>query len=99
MSRGASPRRSARGWHVAVDSAPCHWSLSIPAWPLPATSRAGGMPRKLWVLLAFGGLVYEAEHRGLDLDALRLEADATGGALGGMETAERLIAHAEAVQL
>lgn len=53
------------------------------------------MPRKLWVLLAFGGLVYEAEHRRLDLDALRLEADATGGALGGMETAERLIAHAE----
>ena len=53
------------------------------------------MPRKLWVLLAFGALVYEAEHRRLDLDALRLEADATGGALGGMETAERLIAHAE----
>jgi hypothetical protein len=53
------------------------------------------MPRKFWVLLAFGGLVYEAEHRRLDLDALRLEADATGGALGGMETAERLIAHAE----
>ncbi len=53
------------------------------------------MPRKFWVLLAFGGLVYEAEHRRLDLDALRLEAEATGGALGGMETAERLIAHAE----
>lgn len=53
------------------------------------------MPRKFWVLLAFGGLVYEAEHRRLDLDALRLEADATGGVLGGMETAERLIAHAE----
>jgi hypothetical protein len=53
------------------------------------------MPRKFWVLLAFGGLVYEAEHRRLDLDALRLEADATGGALGGMETAERLIKHAE----
>ena len=53
------------------------------------------MPRKFWVLLAFGGLVYEAEHRRLDLDALRLEADATGGALGGMGTAERLIAHAE----
>jgi hypothetical protein len=36
------------------------------------------MPRKFWVLLAFGGLVYEAEHRRLDLAALRLEADATG---------------------
>ena len=53
------------------------------------------MPRKFWVLLAFGGLVYEAEHRRHDLDALKLEAEATGGALGGMETAERLIAHAE----
>jgi len=99
MSRGASRRRSACGWQAAVDSAPCHWSLSIPAWPLPATLGAGGMPRTFWVLLAFGGLVYEAEHRRPDLDALRLEADATGGALGGMETAERLIAHAEAVQL
>jgi hypothetical protein len=53
------------------------------------------MPRKFWVLLAFGGLVYQAEHRRLDLDALRLEAAAAGGALGGVETAERLIADAE----
>jgi hypothetical protein len=53
------------------------------------------MPRKLWVLLAYGGLAYEGEHRRLDLDALKLEAEATGGALGGLETAERLIAHAE----
>ncbi|MFI5143848.1 MAG: hypothetical protein ACHQHM_07475, partial [Thermoanaerobaculales bacterium] len=54
------------------------------------------MPRKLWVLLAFGALTYEAEHRRLDLDALRLESEAVGGALGGLEAAEALIAHAEA---
>ncbi len=53
------------------------------------------MPRKLWVLLAFGSLAYEAEHRRLDLDALRLEAEVAGGELGGMKTAERLVAHAE----
>jgi hypothetical protein len=53
------------------------------------------MPRKFWLLLAFGGLVYEAEHGRIELDELRREAEATGGAPGGMEAAERLIAHAE----
>ena len=53
------------------------------------------MSRKFWVLLAFGGLSYEAEHRRLDLEALKLEAETAGGALGGMGEAERLIAHAE----
>jgi hypothetical protein len=54
------------------------------------------MPRKLWVLLAFGALTYEAEHRRLDLDALRLKSEAVGGTLGGLEAAEALIARAEA---
>jgi predicted nucleic acid-binding protein len=62
---------------------------------LPATLRAGGMPRKLWVLLAFGKLTYEAEHRRLDLDALREESEAVGGELGGLEVAEALIVHAQ----
>jgi hypothetical protein len=53
------------------------------------------MPRRFWVVLAFGGWAYEAEHRRLDLDALRLEAEASGGELGGIDAAERLIAHAE----
>jgi hypothetical protein len=53
------------------------------------------MPRKFWTLLAYGGLAYEVEHRQLDLDALRRESEAVGGSLGGLETAERLIAHAE----
>jgi hypothetical protein len=51
--------------------------------------------RRFWVLLAFGGVVYEAEHRRLDLDALRLEAEQVGGTIGGIEAAERLIAHAD----
>jgi hypothetical protein len=62
---------------------------------LPATLRASAMPRKLWVLLAFGGLVYEAKHRRLDLDALRREAEATGGSLGGIHAAEQQIVHVE----
>lgn len=53
------------------------------------------MPRKLWVLLAFGKLTYEAEHRRLDLDALREESEAVGGELGGLEVAEALIVHAQ----
>ena len=62
---------------------------------LPATLRPGGMARKFWVLLAFGALSYEAEHRKLDLDALRHEYEAIGGTLGGTQAAEALIAHAE----
>jgi hypothetical protein len=46
---------------------------------LPATLRAASVPRKLWVLLAYGRLAYEAEHRRLDLDALREESEAVGG--------------------
>lgn len=52
------------------------------------------MPRKLWVLLAFGALTYEIEHRRLDLEALREESEAVGGTLAGIEVAEALIAHA-----
>jgi hypothetical protein len=53
------------------------------------------MPRKFWLLLAFGGLVYETEHRRLDLDALKAEAEEAGGKLGGIGAAEALIEHAE----
>ncbi len=52
------------------------------------------MPRKLWIVLAFGKLAYEVEHRQLDLDALREESEAVGGELGGLEVAETLIANA-----
>jgi|NGEPerStandDraft_6_1074524.scaffolds.fasta_scaffold20807_3 hypothetical protein len=53
------------------------------------------MPRKLWVLLAFGGLTYEVEHRKLDLDLLRRQSEAVGGTLGGLARAEAQIADAE----
>jgi hypothetical protein len=53
------------------------------------------MPRKLWVLLAFGALTHEVGHRQLDLDALRLESESLGGTLGGLERADALIAEAE----
>lgn len=39
------------------------------------------MPRKFWLLLAFGALTYEVEHRRLDLDALRQESEADGVAV------------------
>lgn len=53
------------------------------------------MSRKFWLLLAYGALTYETEHRRLDFEALRLEAEAAGGTLGGIEKAERLIANAD----
>ena len=62
---------------------------------LPATLSPGGARRRLWVLLAFGALTYQVEHRRLDLDALRTEAEALGGTLGGLQFAHDLIAHAE----
>jgi hypothetical protein len=54
------------------------------------------MPRRFWLLLAFGGLTYEVEHRRLDLGALREESADIGGTLGGLAAAEALIAHADA---
>ena len=54
------------------------------------------MTRKLWVLLAYGSLAYQAEHGQLDRDALRAEAEAAGGSLGGLERAEEQVAAAEA---
>lgn len=52
------------------------------------------MPRKLWVVLAFGRLAYQVEHQRLDLEALREEIEAVGGELGGLEVAKTLIANA-----
>lgn len=63
---------------------------------LPATLSPRGMTRKLWVLLALGAVTYEVEHRHLDLDELRREADASGGARGGIETARQLVEEAAA---
>jgi predicted nucleic acid-binding protein len=63
---------------------------------LPATLSPGGMTRKLWVVLAYGSLAYQAEHGRLELDALRAEAESAGGKLGGLDAAEHRVAAAEA---
>jgi predicted nucleic acid-binding protein len=52
---------------------------------LPATLSPGGARRKLWILLALGGLTYEVEHGRLELEALRAQADREGGAVGGIK--------------
>jgi predicted nucleic acid-binding protein len=62
---------------------------------LPATLSPGGLARKFWVLLAFGALTYEVEHRQLELDELEKEAAETGGRLGGIETAREAILRAD----
>jgi hypothetical protein len=50
---------------------------------LPATLSPRGLARKLWVLLAFGALVYREQHFRLDLEALEREAEGVGGTIGG----------------
>lgn len=42
---------------------------------LPATLSPGGMMRRFWVVLAFGALTYEVEHRQLELDELSQRAE------------------------
>lgn len=59
---------------------------------LPALLSPRSVPRKFWVLLAFGALTYEVEHARLELDALVAEAEAAGGRVGGLEQAEDRVA-------
>lgn len=62
---------------------------------LPATLSPSGRRRKFWVLLTLGALTYEVEHRNLELEELRREAEATSGRLGGMARATSLVRMAE----
>jgi len=52
---------------------------------LPATLSRGGMMRRFWVVLAFGALTYEVEHRQLELDELSQRAEREGGVVGGLK--------------
>jgi hypothetical protein len=52
---------------------------------LPATFSPGGMMRRFWVVLAFGALTYEVEHRQLELDELSQRAEREGGVVGGLK--------------
>jgi len=53
---------------------------------LPATLSPRGMARKFWVLLAYGALTYEIEHREQELQELELAAQ-HGGRVGGLANA------------
>lgn len=62
---------------------------------LPATLSPRGLARKFWIILALGGLTYEVEHRQLELDALRKEAEESGGSVRGLQSALDRITLAE----
>jgi predicted nucleic acid-binding protein len=53
---------------------------------LPATLSPRGMTRKFWVVLAYGALTYEIEHRERELQELELAAQ-HGGRVGGFANA------------
>lgn len=52
---------------------------------LPATLNPGGMMRRFWIVLAFGALTYEVEHRQLELDELSQRVEREGGVAGGLK--------------
>ena len=53
------------------------------------------MTRKLCVLLAYGAVVYRAEHLRLERDAPRALADQAGGELFGLDALDDAVADAE----
>lgn len=58
---------------------------------LPAALKSASVPRKLWVLLAYGALNYRADHLRLDGDELKKLADETGGESMGMRALDEMI--------
>jgi predicted nucleic acid-binding protein len=62
---------------------------------LPATLSSTGLARKFFVILAFGAITYEVEHRKLELDELAKEAKATGGTVHGLDRMNDQITLAE----
>ncbi len=62
---------------------------------LPALISPRGYRRRFWVLLAFGALAARRDLARLEADALRAEADALGGTVGGAPI-EQLAEQAEA---
>jgi predicted nucleic acid-binding protein len=59
---------------------------------LPATLSSRGFTRKFFVILAYGAVTYEVEHRRLELEELTKEAGATGGTVDGIERVENRLA-------
>ena len=62
---------------------------------LPAALKAGSLPRKLWVVLAYGALTYQAEHLRLDRDELVQLAAAEGGEVLATGALDELVDSAE----
>lgn len=61
---------------------------------LPATLSPGGMMRRFWIVLAFGALTYEVEHRQLELDELSQRAEREGGVVGGLKVVRNRVEEA-----
>lgn len=59
---------------------------------LPATLSPGGFMRKFFVILAYGAVTHEVEHRRLELEELAKEAECLGGAVRGLEPVENRLA-------
>jgi predicted nucleic acid-binding protein len=62
---------------------------------LPAALAAGSHPRKLWVVLAYGALTYQAEHLRLDRELLAETAANEGGEVRAVSAFDELIESAE----
>jgi hypothetical protein len=62
---------------------------------LPAALKAGSVPRKLWVVLAYGALTYQAEHLRLDRNELVQLAAAEGGEVLATGALDEMIESAE----
>jgi hypothetical protein len=62
---------------------------------LPAALKAGSVPRKLWVVLAYGALTYQVEHLRLDRDELVQLAAAEGGEVLATGALDEMIESAE----
>jgi predicted nucleic acid-binding protein len=58
---------------------------------LPAALKPQSVPRKLWVVLAYGSLTYQVDHLRLDREALQKLADEQGGEALGLATIDRMI--------
>jgi hypothetical protein len=62
---------------------------------LPAALKPNSVPRKLWVILAYGALTYRADHLRLDRDELLALAAEVGGDVPETGALDRLIESAE----
>lgn len=62
---------------------------------LPATLSPTGLPRKLWVILAFGAVSYRAEHLRVERDLLLEVAEKEDGTAHGLDALDTAIEDAE----